>query len=125
LSLGIGASFITPSNAATTAYYAEAANVTAKSKRTAEIATISNPTITGNTPANRCGTGTVTLGATASAGTINWYTENTGGSSVATGSSFTTPSLSSTTNYVATGSSFTTPSLSSTTNYYVDAKLSG
>ena len=58
-----------------------------------------DPTITGTTPGSRCGTGTVTLDATASAGTINWYDVETGGTSLATGTSFTTPSISSTTTY--------------------------
>ncbi len=64
------------------------------------------PTITGTTPGTRCGTGTVVLGATASAGTINWYAAPTGGVSLGTGTSFTTPSISSTTTYYvdATGS---------------------
>ena len=57
------------------------------------------PTITGTTPDSRCGTGTVTLGATALAGTIHWYAASTGGLSLGTGTSFTTPSLSSTTTY--------------------------
>ncbi|MCK5029042.1 MAG: hypothetical protein KAR57_05365 [Bacteroidales bacterium] len=57
------------------------------------------PTITGTTPASRCGTGTVNLGATASAGTINWYDVATGGASLGTGTSFTTPSISATTTY--------------------------
>jgi len=65
------------------------------------------PTITGTTPASRCGTGTVTLGATASAGTINWYSASTGGTSL------------------GTGTSFTTPSISSSTTYYVDATNNG
>ncbi|MCE3280847.1 MAG: hypothetical protein K0S44_3038, partial [Bacteroidetes bacterium] len=43
------------------------------------------PTITSTTPASRCGTGTVVLGATASAGTLNWYSASTGGSSLGTG----------------------------------------
>jgi hypothetical protein len=42
----------------------------------------------------RCGTGTVT-----SSGIINWYAASTGGSSLGTGTSFTTPSISSTTTY--------------------------
>lgn len=69
------------------------------------------PTITGTTPASRCGTGTVTLGATASAGTINWYTVSTGGISQGAGTSFTTPGISSTTTYYvdATSGSCTTP----------------
>ena len=73
--------------------------------------TIGNPTITGTTPGTRCGPGTVTLGATASAGTINWYAAATGGSSLGTGTSFTTPSISTTTTYYvsATNNSCTTP----------------
>ena len=57
------------------------------------------PTILTTTPGSTCGTGTVTLGATASAGTINWYAAATGGASLGTGTSFTTPSISSTTIY--------------------------
>ncbi|MEE4196942.1 MAG: hypothetical protein V2I54_04810 [Bacteroidales bacterium] len=57
------------------------------------------PSITSTTPASRCGTGTVTLGATASAGTINWYAVETGGTSLGTGTTFTTPSIASTTTY--------------------------
>lgn len=64
-------------------------------------------TITGTTPGVRCGAGTVTLGATASSGVINWYSASTGGTSL------------------GTGISFTTPSLSSTTTYYVDATANG
>ena len=65
------------------------------------------PSITGTTPVERCGPGTVTLGATASAGTINWYAATTGGVSL------------------GTGTNFSTPSLVSTTNYYVDATNNG
>ena len=57
------------------------------------------PTITGTTPLSRCDAGTVTLGASASSGTINWYSSSTGGSSLQTGSSFTTPSINTTTTY--------------------------
>jgi len=63
------------------------------------------PTITGTTPASRCGTGTVVLGATASAGTINWYAAATGGVSLGTGTSFTTPSIAATTTYYADATS--------------------
>ena len=65
------------------------------------------PTITGTTPNDRCGTGTVALGATASAGTVNWYTASSGGSSI------------------STGNTYTTPSISAPTTYYVDATASG
>lgn len=47
-----------------------------------------------------CGPGTVTLNAS-SAGTINWFDLPAGGSLVGTGSTFVTPSISTTTNYYA------------------------
>ncbi|TDO97722.1 T9SS type B sorting domain-containing protein [Flavobacterium sp. 245] len=40
-----------------------------------------------------CGSGTALLEAKSSAGTINWYADETGASLIATGSSFTTPVL--------------------------------
>ncbi|MFT3678869.1 MAG: fibronectin type III domain-containing protein [Ferruginibacter sp.] len=52
------------------------------------------------TPASRCGTGTVTLGATTAAGnTLNWYDVASGGSILGSGSSFITPSLAASKNY--------------------------
>lgn len=52
------------------------------------------------TDANRCGTGTVNLGASSfGSGTLNWYDAPTGGTLVGSGSSFTTPSIGNTTNY--------------------------
>lgn len=65
--------------------------------------TITIPQITGITPNSRCDSGIVTLTATANAGTINWYDAATGG------------------NLLATGNSFLTPAISTTTTYYVDA----
>ena len=59
------------------------------------------PTITESTPASRCGTGIVSLGATASAGDVKWYADATGGSSLGTGTTFSTPSISATTTYYA------------------------
>ena len=61
--------------------------------------------ILSTTPATRCGTGTVTLEATATPGSdVLWYNVPSGGSPVNTGASFTTPILSvSTTYYVAAG----------------------
>jgi len=69
------------------------------------------PTITGTTPGSRCGTGTVGLSATASAGTISWWAASTGGTALATGNSYTTPSISTTTTYYvdATNAGCTTP----------------
>ena len=67
--------------------------------------TIIRPTITGISAGSRCGSGTVILGATASAGIINWYSTLIGGTSL------------------GTGTTFTTPSISNSTTYYVDATL--
>jgi PKD repeat protein len=55
------------------------------------------PTATG---ASRCGTGTVTLTASGN-NVIHWYDAASGGNELGTGSSFTTPSISSTTTYYA------------------------
>ena len=56
--------------------------------------------ITATTPGSVCGTGTVTLGATATSGsTIYWYANLTGGSSIGTGPVYTTPAISTTTTY--------------------------
>jgi hypothetical protein len=100
-SLATGATYTTPSIATTTNYFVDAtANGCTTATRTSVEATVNAvPTITASTPASRCGTGTVALGATASAGTINWYTALTGGTSLATGTSFTTPSIAATTTY--------------------------
>jgi hypothetical protein len=57
------------------------------------------PSITGTTPASRCGTGTVSLGATASTGTISWFSVATGGTAIGTGAAFTSPSISTNTTY--------------------------
>ena len=109
VSLGTGPSFTTPVLASTTTYYVDAtiAGCTTAA-RTAVTATINPvPTITSTTPGSNCGPGAVTLGATASAGIINWWAAATGGVSL------------------GTGPSFTTPVIAGTTTYYVDATLAG
>lgn len=69
------------------------------------------PSVSATTPGNRCGTGTVVLGATASAGTLSWYAAATGGTALGSGISFTTPSISTTTTYyvAATNNGCSTP----------------
>src|SRR4030095_590246 len=103
--LGTGSSFTTPSISATTTFYAEARNTTAgcisatRLPVTATVNTIPNsPT---PTPASRCGTGTVTLTATGT-GTIKWYSDAGLTIQVATGTSYTTPSLSTSATYYLT-----------------------
>lgn len=60
------------------------------------LVTFSN-LITSTTPAQRCGTGTLSLAAVASSGTLNWYAAATGGTPLGTGSPFVTPVISTTT----------------------------
>jgi gliding motility-associated-like protein len=96
--------------AVTTTYYAEALSTAGCSgqARTGITVTVNPlPAITGTTPGFVCGRGTVTLGATASEGIINWYSAATGGL------------------ILGTGLSFTTPVITSNTTYYVDATANG
>ncbi len=97
-----------PYLSATTTYYVEAAAVGCTTQvRTPVTGTIKTvPAITSSSGAEICGTGSVTLNASASAGTVAWYTVFNGGAPIATGPSYTT-------------------AISSTTNYYVEATLSG
>ncbi|MFN4081546.1 MAG: beta strand repeat-containing protein, partial [Saprospiraceae bacterium] len=69
--------------------------------------TVSTPEILTVTPGEACGPGpvSVTLGATANAGSdINWYEMPVGGSSIASGGTFTTPPLTMTTTYYVSAS---------------------
>ena len=59
---------------------------------------INMPVTPTTTSASRCGTGSVTLTASGT-GTLLWYDAPTGGNLVNTGTSFSTPSLTTTTNY--------------------------
>ena len=107
-SLGSGTTFNTPNLSATTTYYIDATEDSCTTtNRTPIVATVNPiPTITATIPGSRCLSGSVSLGATASAGTVNWYTSATGGSSIATGATFD-------------------PDISTTTSYYVDATNNG
>ena len=69
--------------------------------------TLTIAAISSTTPASRCDAGTVTLEATATAGTINWYDAITGG------------------NYMGSGTSLTTPNLTTTTIFYVETAATG
>jgi gliding motility-associated-like protein len=107
-SLGTGTTFTTPTISTTTTYYVDAtANGCTSSTRTAITATVYNsPSITSTSESSICDSGIVILGATASAGTINWYNVSTGGTSL------------------GTGATYTTPTINTTTTYYVDASTS-
>jgi len=98
-----GANWTTPSITTTTTYHAQAITPAGcvSATRTAVVATVNAvPAVTGTTPYARCGTGTVTLSATVSAGAVaRWFANETGGVALHTGLSFTTPSILTNTTY--------------------------
>lgn len=104
-----GTVFNTPNlNTSTTYYVAASYNGCLEGKRTPVAAVIKQiPTITSTTEGVICDTGVTTLSAIASSGTVNWYDTPTGGTAL------------------ATGNSFITPTLTNTTTYYVDATYNG
>lgn len=59
------------------------------------------PSILTTVAASRCGTGTVVLSATPSSGTVRWFSNNSGGSPLHSGTFFTTPSINTSTTYYA------------------------
>lgn len=76
------------------------------------VQVIFSNSVTATIPATRCGLGTVTLEATPSTGAnINWYAAPTGGTPLASGNSFTTPSISTTTTYFASAETSTAGSV--------------
>jgi gliding motility-associated-like protein len=101
--LETSSSFTTPILSATTIYYVDAFEVGCSGgTRTAVIATINAiPTISFSPLAPICTGESAVLTAVASAGTINWFVNATGGTSIGTGTSFTTPTLNQNTTYYA------------------------
>ncbi|MGE0637779.1 MAG: M4 family metallopeptidase [Bacteroidia bacterium] len=64
------------------------------------LVTIDKPSAPAVTSGFRCDPGTVSLAASAlSGGTLSWYAAPTGGTALTTGTTYTTPSLGTTTNY--------------------------
>ena len=101
--VGSGAIFTTPSLSTSTTYYAQASSNGCPSQRTAVTANVSVTSTPVITNGAHCGPGTVVLSATSS-DTVYWYTAASGGSPIATGLSYTTPSLTNTTTYYAQAS---------------------
>ena len=106
-SIFTGSTYTTPALTATTTYYVEAVSGAAVSARTPVTVTV-NPApdlavVSTNNPVISAGQ-TTTLQASADAGTtIQWFAAATGGSPLATGTSYTTPALNAnTTFYVQT-----------------------
>ncbi|MDI1255031.1 MAG: choice-of-anchor D domain-containing protein [Flavobacterium sp.] len=80
--------------------------------RTLAVTSSPTPTILTTTPGSRTGAGPVVLGATASSGTISWFAAATGGIALGTGTSFTTPDITTSTTFyieVTNGGCTTSP----------------
>src|SRR5205085_3028513 len=105
-SIGTGLSFTTPAMSGTTTFYAEAENNGCTSTRLSVQAVINpKPAPPVTSDATRCGPGQFTLTASSSE-TIYWYDHQTGETLLATGSTFTTPFVSTSEEYyVETGNS--------------------
>ena len=134
-----GTSYIWSSGATTTAitvstagtYTVTATDVNGCTATASEALTINAlPTVTA-VDAARCDSGTLTLGATANAGTLYWYDVASGGTAIDSGVSYTTPFISNTTIYYAeaaqnacitrvpvTATVNKTPTINSTTSAY-------
>ncbi|MFV8343024.1 LamG-like jellyroll fold domain-containing protein [Flavobacterium sp. XS2P39] len=109
-----GSTTITITNLASGGSSPNYCNSTISTNNTASVTVTAIPTITGTTPGSTVGTGTVTLGATASAGTISWFTASVDGTALGTGTSFTTPSIATTTTYYVETNNGSCTSLSRT-----------
>ncbi len=71
--------------------------------------TLTIGSITATTNGSRCGSGSVTLQAVSNTGTVNWYSQPTGGTPIATGNTFNTPNITSTTLFYAAAHSGSCP----------------
>lgn len=85
-------------------YYVEARDISGlciSERIKLSVKEIETPSITNITPGKICGSGTATLSAQASAGTVKWYSQAAGGTAIQTGNSYTTPFLTNSTAYYA------------------------
>ena len=96
-----GVTYTTPVLSANTTYYAQAVSAgCVSSPRTAVVAeVVPIPTILTTTGDSICDGGSGMLSATANFGTINWYANSTGGTSLHAGPNFTSPFVSVTTTF--------------------------
>jgi autotransporter-associated beta strand protein len=94
----------TPSSTTTyTVTVTDSGGCTAQSRVIVTVNAI--PSAPSTTGGSRCGSGTVGLSASGSGGTLKWYSDAGLTTQVGTGTSYTTPSLSSTTTYYVTETS--------------------
>lgn len=98
-----GTTFTTPTISTTTPYYVDAYNnLCPTATRTLVTATINEiPSVASSISGTICDSGIVTLEATASVGSIQWFANLSGGTAISSGTTFNTPSLNSTTIFYA------------------------
>ncbi|UUF16262.1 MULTISPECIES: T9SS type B sorting domain-containing protein [Flavobacterium] len=102
--LGTGNTYTTTTINTTTTYYVDAGCESNRKSVTATVNMTPTTPVAGKPSYSNCGPGSVTISASSNIGTINWFTTQTGGTSVFNGSSFTTPTISSNTTYYAEAS---------------------
>lgn len=99
-SINTGTILTTPILTTTTTYYIEANNANCTSNRnTVTVNVYQTPTITATFSNSICGEGTMTLSANSNSGSIDWYTQATGGTSIYSGTTYTTPNISNSTTF--------------------------
>ncbi|SCY99116.1 Putative metal-binding motif-containing protein, partial [Flavobacterium caeni] len=107
INLATGTTYTTPVLSAPETYYfrVNCANGGGFADSNEITINVNNPSVTDVTPGSRCGTGSVVLEATGSAGTtLNWFASETGGAPIATGETFNTPTISDDTTYYVAAS---------------------
>lgn len=100
-SLGTGGSFVTPAINGSTTYYVQSGSGACASSRTA--ITVNNTTIPAPTNTTTAANSTICSGTStvvsASGSNLVWFNVATGGTSIGTGTSYTTPTLTTNTTY--------------------------
>ncbi len=99
--LGTGATYTTPIINTTTIYYVDAGCELNRKSVTATVNSTPNTPIAEQSSYSNCGPGTITIRAASNIGNINWFTTQSGGTSIFSGNSFTTPTISTNTTYYA------------------------
>ncbi|MBP6334431.1 MAG: T9SS type A sorting domain-containing protein [Bacteroidia bacterium] len=98
--LGAGPSYTSPVISTSTIYFAQAGMACPSARIPVNAIITSAPTAPVTTSAQRCGTGSVILSATAT-DQVRWFANAVGGTSLTTGYTFNTPSIANTTTYYA------------------------
>ena len=120
-----GNDYTTPNITSTTTYYAAVSvnSCTTFKREAVNVTVIQRPTITSIEDDLIC-SGSASLEATASAGSVFWYNAPSGGSPIHTGNNYPTPTLTATTSYYVEASNFNCTSSSRTeVTAVVDASI--